>query len=63
MTTGIFAWEAEGGLVDRQMMVLDSKGKMVTVRNYPHMTLFQLSLLEGGEWLKLNYPGLERGGR
>ena len=61
MTTGILA--AEGGLVDRQMMVLDSTGKMITVCKYPHMTLVQLSLpARGWRVAEAQLPGAGAGG-
>jgi len=46
-----------GALQDRQLMVVDTRGKMVTARRYPHMVLIQPSLT--GSQLSLSYPGQE----
>ena len=55
-TTG--PWAAEiGAMVDRQLMVLDRKDKMVTARKYPHMTLVQPLVQRAS--LTLSYPGMQ----
>ena len=55
-TTG--PWAAESGdMVDRQLIVLDKKGKMATARKWPNMTLVEPSLERGA--LTLKYPGSE----
>merc|ERR1711962_58972 len=54
-TTGPWAPESES-LVDRQLMVLDGKGKMVTARKYPHMTLVEPQVIS--DRLTLKYPGM-----
>jgi len=54
-TTGPWAPESES-LVDRQLMVLDGKGKMVTARKYPHMTLVEPQVIS--DQLTLKYPGM-----
>ena len=55
-TTG--PWAAESGeMVDRQLIVLDRKGKPAQAEQWPHMTLI-MPRLENG-WLTLTYPGME----
>jgi len=54
-TTGPWAPESEH-LVDRQLIVLDGKGKMVTARKYPHMTLVEPRVISDS--LTLRYPGM-----
>ena len=46
-----------GGLRDRQMMVVDARGKMVTARRYPHMVLIRPTFTTSH--LTLSYPGVE----
>ena len=46
-----------GGVRDRQLMVVDSKGKMVTARRYPHMVLIRPTITT--THLSLSYPGVE----
>ena len=46
-----------GGVRDRQLMVVDRKGKMVTARRYPHMVLIRPRLTSSQ--LTLSYPGVE----
>ena len=46
-----------GGVRDRQFMVVDGKGKMVTARRYPHMVLIRPSITT--THLTLSYPGVE----
>ena len=41
-------------LVDRQLMVVDSKGKMITARRYPVMILIQPQMASPGQ-LTLSY--------
>ena len=55
-TTG--PWAAESGdMVDRQLIVLDKKGKPARAKQWPHMTLIEPRLDDG--WLTLIYPGME----
>lgn len=49
------AGAVEGALVDRQFMVTDSKGKMVTSRRYPNMA--KITPHVSSEEIKLSYPG------
>jgi len=44
-------------LIDRQFMVVDKKGKMVTARKYPHMSMVVPMVTK--EHLVLTYPGME----
>ena len=44
------------GLDDRQLMVVDSKMKLLTARVFPHMVLIEVSLSSSS--LTLTYPGL-----
>jgi len=44
-------------LIDRQFMVVDKKGKMVTARRYPHMSMVVPMVTK--EQLVLSYPGME----
>ena len=46
-----------GGVRDRQLMVVDGKGKMVTARRYPHMVLIRPTITTSH--LTLSYPGVE----
>ena len=46
-----------GGVRDRQLMVVDGRGKMVTARRYPQMVLIRPRLT--ASHLTLSYPGLE----
>jgi len=46
-----------GGVRDRQLMVVDGKGKMVTARRYPNMVLIKPSITT--THLTLSYPGVE----
>ena len=46
-----------GGVRDRQLMVVDRKGKMVTARRYPHMVLIRPTITTSH--LTLSYPGVE----
>jgi len=43
-------------VVDRQFMVVDKKGKMITARRYPHMSLVTPMILQ--THLVLKYPGM-----
>ena len=55
-TTG--PWAAESGdMVDRQLIVLDKKGKPAQAKQWPHMTLIEPRLDDGR--LTLIYPGME----
>jgi len=56
LTTGV-SGGVVGKLVDRQFMVVDKKGKMVTARRYPNLTLVQPEV--GEKELILRYPGVE----
>ena len=47
---------SKGELVDRQFMVVDKKGKMVTARKYPYMSLIVPTVSDGK--LLLTYPGM-----
>ena len=44
-------------MVDRQFMVVDKKGKMITARKYPHMSLVVPMVSQ--THLVLSYPGME----
>ena len=46
-----------GLLQDRQLMVVDARGKMVTARRYPNMVLIRPSI--SASQLTLSYPGKE----
>ena len=43
--------------IDRQFMVVDRKGKMVTARKFPHMSMVVPMVTK--EYLVLTYPGME----
>jgi len=45
-------------MVDRQFMVVDKKGKMITARRYPHMSLVVPTVSQ--TQLVLSYPGMEK---
>ena len=45
------------GVRDRQLMVVDMKGKMVTARRYPHMVLIKPTITTSH--LSLSFPGVE----
>jgi len=47
---------SKGELVDRQFMVVDKKGKMITARKYPYMSLIVPTVSDGK--LLLTYPGM-----
>ena len=44
------------GMVDRQLMIVDKKNKLMTARVYPHMVLIGVSVSDGR--LRLTYPGM-----
>ena len=44
--------------IDRQFMVVDRKGKMVTARKFPHMSMVVPMVTK--EHLVLSYPGMEK---
>ena len=46
-----------GGVRDRQLMVVDTRGKMVTARRYPHMVLIRPTITTSH--LTLSFPGVE----
>merc|ERR1711971_981315 len=51
-------WAARsGGMVDRQFIVIDRKGKTAPAKKWPHMTLIEPVVR--GNLLELNYPGME----
>ena len=55
-TTG--PWAAKSGdMVDRQLIVLNKKGKPAQAEQWPHMTLIEPRLEDGR--LTLTYPGME----
>jgi len=55
-TAGQHAAE-NGDLVDRQLMVVDNKKKLVTARKFPNMVLIEVSVKD--DVLTLTYPGME----
>ena len=54
----VFLIIRNGQLVDRQFMVVDKKGKMITTRRYSNMVLIQPKMTSNNH-LTLSYPGRE----
>lgn len=55
-TAGRHAAES-GHMVDRQFMLVDRKDKLVTARQFPHMTLVTVEVT--ATQLSLGYPGMQ----